>query len=168
MQSSTAWENYLSTDVNTAAPQKLQLLLIEAALRLANRAGQFWKQGRGDAAIGALIQAQSIVAEILGSMDREVGGDLSLRVSAVYEFIYRSLVDAGYRRNEKSLGDAVRILEIERETWRRLCDKLGAEGQSAIYGPAHQGIARSWAGDADSPASHFLENGAPGGFSLDA
>ena len=29
-------ENYLATEVKTASPQKLQLLLIEAALRLPN------------------------------------------------------------------------------------------------------------------------------------
>ena len=64
------------------------------------------------------------MAEMLAGMDREAGGDLAKRVSAVYEFIFRSLVKAGHRHDEKSLGDAIRILEIERETWRQVCTSL--------------------------------------------
>jgi flagellar secretion chaperone FliS len=124
---STARDNYLFSEVRTASPQKLQLLLIEAALRLANRAGQFWKQQRNDKAVAALLQAQAILAEMLGSMDRQAAGVIGQRVSVVYEYIYRCLVRAGYRRDEKSLSDAVRVLEIERETWRKVCDKLAAE-----------------------------------------
>ena len=118
MQSS--WHGTITffTEVKTATPQKLQLLLIEGALRLANRARQFWQQGRNDRAIRALLNAQAIVAHMLAVIDHEAGGDLAKRVSAVYEFIFRSLVKAGHRHDEKSLGDAIRILEIERETWR--------------------------------------------------
>ena len=139
---STARDNYLVTEVRTAAPQKLQLMLIEAALRLANRAALFWKENRNDRALTALLQAQSIVAEILGSMDREAAGDLAAPVSAIYEFIYRSLVHAGYRRDEKGLRDAIRILEIERDTWRKLCDKIAAESRVGIRDQAEGSVPR--------------------------
>ena len=137
---SMAEDSYLFTEVKTATPQRLQLLLIEAALRLANRARHFRQQGRDDLAIGSLVYAQSVVAEMLASMDREAGGDLARRVSAVYEFIYRSLIKAGHRRDEVSLGDAIRVLEIERETWRQVCDKLAANSPWATFHDAQQGV----------------------------
>jgi flagellar protein FliS len=131
MQPSTAQDHYLVMEVNAATPQKLQLLLIEAALRLANRARQFWQQGRGDRAIESLDHARSILAEMRTGIKYEIAGELGERISAVYEFIFRCLVNAGCHHDEKSLDDAIRILEIERETWRQLCEKLAHESSRA-------------------------------------
>jgi flagellar protein FliS len=161
VQSSTARDHYLFTDVKTATPQKLQLLLIEGALRLANRAGQFWQQGRNDLALQSLLDAQAIVAQMLAVIDHEAGGDVAKRVSALYEFIYRSLVKAGHRRDEKGLADAIRILEIERETWRQLCEKLAVHAPHAVFGNVPGGLESAQDNEFDSlsPA---------GGFSIEA
>ena len=158
---SMAQDSYLFTEVKTATPQKLQLLLIEAALRLANRSRQFWQEGRNDRALQALFDAQAVIAQMLGRIDREAGGDLAKRVSAVYEFIYRSLVKAGYRRDEKSLGDAIRILEIERDTWRQVCEKLTMNSPQVSFDDAAPGV--------PSPLGAAPEvSYEPGGFCIDA
>ena len=120
-------DNYLATEVKTAAPQKLQWLLIEAALRSANRAGEYWRQGRDDMAIGRIVHAQGVLAEMLGCIDQDAGGKLAERVFGLYEFIFRLLVQAGHRHDETCLADAVRLLEIERETWRQLCAKIATD-----------------------------------------
>jgi flagellar protein FliS len=122
-----ARDNYLLTEVKTAAPQKLQWLLIEAAIRSANRAREFWRQGRDDLAIVRIAHAQGVLGEMLAAIDRDAGGELAQRVSGLYEFIFRLLVRAGHRHDETCLADAVRILEIERETWRQLCAKISAD-----------------------------------------
>lgn len=70
---------------------------------------------------------------MLAVIDHGLGGDLARRVSALYEFVFRSLVKAGYRHDEESLGDAIRILEIERETWRQVCDKLATNAPQATF-----------------------------------
>jgi flagellar protein FliS len=158
---STARDHYLFTEVKTATPEKLQLLLIEGALTLANRARQFWQQGCNDRALRALLEAQSIVAHMLAVIDHEAAGDLAKRVSAIYEFIFRSLVKAGHRHDEKSLGDAIRILEIERETWRQVCDKLARNAPQATFGDALEGV---------PPALHSDQEllSQTGGFSVEA
>ena len=107
------------------------------------------------------MNAQSVVAEMLASMDREAGGDLANRVSAVYEFIYRSLIKAGHRHDEKSLGDAIRVLEIERETWRQVCDKLAANSPWSTFHDAQRGVPPPRGGDPELLSQ-------PGGFSVEA
>jgi flagellar protein FliS len=154
-----ARDNYLSTVVKTAAPQKLQWLLVEAALRSANRAREFWRQDSNEAAMESIVHAQNVLGQMLAAIDREGGGELATRVSTVYEFIFRSLVKAGHQRDEQSLAEAVRVLEIERETWRQLCEKIAAD--RAPPGPA-------------APFARFGEpvdddaTGFSGGFSLEA
>lgn len=123
-------ENYLATEVRTASPQKLQLMLIEAALRSAERARQQWATRQDDMALGSIVHAQAVMGEILAGMDRETGGELVTKVSAVYDFIFRNLVQAGQTHSERHLADAIRVLEIERETWRQVCEKMTAETHS--------------------------------------
>jgi flagellar protein FliS len=152
-----ARDHYLASQVKTATPQKLQLLLIDSALRSANRARQYWQQGRDDLAVQSLLNAQDVVAQMLAAIDREAGGDLAQRVAAVYAFIYRCLVRAGHRHDEKGLADAVRILGIERETWRQLCDKLAAEAPHASFHNAERGVPAPRSGDSNllSPTGGF-------------
>ena len=149
MQSSMAQDHYLFTEVKTAAPQKLQLLLIEGALRLANRTRQFWQQGHNDRATESLVRAQEIVGQMLAGINHKVGGDLARRVSSLYEFILRCLANAVSRHDDKSLGDAIRILEIERETWRQLCEKLAVNAPHANFGDAPRGALPDQSSDAD-------------------
>ena len=51
---SAARDEYLTTEVLTAAPQKLQLMLVEAAIRFGRRAELHWQNRENEAAFNAL------------------------------------------------------------------------------------------------------------------
>ncbi len=122
----SARDGYLAAAVMTAPPQKLQLMLIEAAICAAARASQHWNEGRGHDAAESLLRAQAIVGHILASLDRETEPELAGRTAAVYLFIFRRLLDANVGQDRQKLGDAIRVLEAERETWRLVCENLAA------------------------------------------
>ena len=126
----SAGKSYLDTEVMTATPQKLQLMLIEAAIRAARRARKKWLDGRDDEACEDLIHAQQIVSELLGGLDPEVNADLVKKVASVYMFVFRSLMEANHDRSEKKLEDAIRVLEVERGTWQKVCAELGSHQAS--------------------------------------
>jgi flagellar protein FliS len=136
MQAS-ACENYLATDVMTATPQKLQLMLIEAAIRSAERARDRWQAGEHGQADAALIHAQQIVGELLAGLNREADADLVKKVASVYLFVFRTLMEANHERDETKLNDALRVLEVERETWRRVCEQWGSRQTPALPSGAH-------------------------------
>ena len=119
-------EEYLSQEVFTAPPQKLQLMLVDAAIRFGERAKKYWELGQHDAAFDALIRCQNIMAELLRGLMPSRETELAQRLAGVYVFIYRGFIEAARSRDAASLADALRVLEIERETWRQVCEKLGA------------------------------------------
>lgn len=127
----SAPENYLVTEVMTATPQKLQLMLIEGALRNVERTRRLWQEGKDEEAGEALIRAQQIISEMLCGLSREVESELARKVASVYIFIFRSLVDAHTHRSESKLDEALGVLETERDTWRQLCEKFGAAWEPA-------------------------------------
>ena len=151
---SSAQDSYLETEVLTATPQKRQLMLIEGAIRFIERARHHWQAEENQEAGEALIRAQQIVTELLAGLNAEIAPDLVKKVAALYLFVFRTLIDANLSRDEKNLDDAVRVLEIQRETWRDVCRQLGtttaSESTSAAAPPAEQAPER------DTPPLPFL------------
>ena len=116
--------NYLETQVNTATPQRLRLMLIEGALRLATRARDLLRQGKVGEATEAVIRCQAIVGELGASPNPEKAPELARQVTNLYKFVHRSLNDGQLQRDPQRLTDAITVLEIERETWQLVCKQL--------------------------------------------
>lgn len=124
--STSARENYLVTEVMTAAPQKLQLMTIEAAIRSIEQTKQHWQASENAEGAESLIHAQQVMGELMGALNRDDDSDLVKKVAAIYLFVFRTLMEANIGRSEEKLNDALKVMEIERETWRLVCEKLGS------------------------------------------
>ncbi|MDR3111325.1 MAG: flagellar export chaperone FliS [Planctomycetaceae bacterium] len=131
MQHQSARQSYIQAEVYTATPQKLQLLLVEAAIKNVLRTQLLWKEQKYDAAFETLTRAQDIVAEILCSLDVEKAPDIAKKLASVYIFIFRRLTEGGMTHDSAKLDDALRILNSERETWRLVCEKFGSTLQDS-------------------------------------
>jgi len=122
-----ARDEYLTTEVLTAAPQKLQLLLIEGAIRFGRQAELHWKSRENEAAFKALIRCQEIVTQLIAGLAENLDSPLVRQISSVYAFIYRTVVSAAFHHDANKLAEALRVLEIERDTWQQACERLGTK-----------------------------------------
>ena len=160
--SASARESYLETQVMTATPQKLLLLLIEAAIRLAQRAKERLAGGDPVGAAEDLLKAQDVVTQIMSGMQPDAAPKLVGKVAAVYLYVFRTLVEATREKSVKLIDDVLRVLQIERGTWQQVCERLGAVQE----GQASQG------GHVAPPIPHFVAQPAEplpnSRFSLDA
>ncbi|MDZ7618921.1 MAG: flagellar export chaperone FliS [Patescibacteria group bacterium] len=119
-------DRYLNAEVMTATPQKLQLMVVEAAIRSCEKARSFWQQDDPGAACEALIHAQACMGELLGALNSDADADLVSKMASVYLFVFQRLIDANNNADEAMLDEALRVLHAERETWRKVCEKLPA------------------------------------------
>jgi flagellar protein FliS len=126
--------DYLATEVMTATPQRLQLMLLEAAIRSASQARGALADGNHERAFPHLLRAQRIMAELLTGLKPTPNDGLVGQVASVYVFIYRSLVAANLERSTARLDDALRVLDTERETWRQVCQQLGSQRHPETVG----------------------------------
>ena len=122
----SASESYLVNEVMTATPQKLQLMLLDAAIREGERARKHWQARENEAGRQMhLCALQKIVYGIIGGIDYKTKSELVGKVAGVYLFIYARLSPAHSSiMMQNKLAEALRVLAIERETWRQLCEKL--------------------------------------------
>jgi flagellar secretion chaperone FliS len=147
-----ASDNYLVTEVMTATPQKLQLMLIDAAIRQVRYAQDHWSDKV--VANRYVRQAQKIINGILDGIDFSTKSPLVAKIAQVYAFIYTTLARAMLNHDEKKIGEALRLLEIEQETWRQLCEKLGTAAAPNL--------------SAHFPLADNISDHSPAGFSLEA
>jgi flagellar secretion chaperone FliS len=118
---------YLRTQIMTAPPEKLQLMLYEGAIRFAGQAKEKMTEGNFEGSCELLIRAEDIVMELICGLRHDLNPELCARMGAVYSFIYRKLVDANVQRDTAAIDDAVRVLTIQRDIWLELLDKLARE-----------------------------------------
>ena len=111
---------YLETQIATAAPQQLRLMLIEGALRLARQTADAWREDRRDEALDILIRCRSIITELISGI-RAGSSQLADKVLGIYLFIFQELTRAQLSRDASRMDGVIRVLEEERTTWQELC-----------------------------------------------
>jgi len=115
---------YLRDAVMTATPEQLQLMLYDGAIRFALQARDAIEKKDYETMYLRLTRSQNIVLEMLNGLNHDINPQLCGKMAAIYNFIYRKLVDACVHRNTEEIDDAVRLLRMERETWQLLVDKV--------------------------------------------
>lgn len=113
---------YLETQVLTAAPQKLRLMLIDGCLRCAQQARDAHAAGNSEQFATCLERARDIVTELISGIAPD-GSELAASVRALYTFIFRSLAEAQLFKDPQKIDDALRVLAEERQTWLAVCEQ---------------------------------------------
>jgi flagellar secretion chaperone FliS len=119
----SARDQYLETQVLTATPQRLRLMLIEGALRTARAAIEAGTQGDTASAAAAIGRCRDVVTELIAGISPDHSA-LARQVLGVYMFIYTALIESQFVFDARRLGDVVRILEEEQTTWRAVCEQM--------------------------------------------
>ena len=151
----TPSKQYLRDAVMTASPEQLQLMLYDGALRFARQGGEAVKEGRFEDAYDCLSRSQRIVLEMQQGLRHEVAPELCDRMAAIYMYIYRRLIDGCVNKDVEAVGEAIRLLEFERETWMLLINKLSTEqaggGSSMVAAKVPTGAESNPGSGAESP-----------------
>jgi len=87
-------QNYLRTQVLTATPEQLQMMLYDGAIRFAEQAKPALAAQSWEASYTAISRAQRIITELTGSLRHDIAPELCGRLASIYNFIYRKLVEA--------------------------------------------------------------------------
>jgi len=109
---------YLKSQVMTASPGQLLLMLYDGALRFNNQAIHCYGQQRDREASHAIERTLKIVWELHGMLNPAHAPDLCARLEQLYVFVEEQLLKALAERNPAPLQDAGQILDDLRGAWR--------------------------------------------------
>src|SRR5262245_5652771 len=121
---------YLETQVMTASPERLHLMVVDAAIRFARQGQAALEAGHIEAAFLALDHCRACVTEILGGINGDLNPELAERLKGLFVFVQRNLVLADVERKPQHVRDALMVLESHRRTWEALMDRMQQERSS--------------------------------------
>jgi flagellar protein FliS len=118
---------YVETEVSTASPGRLVLMLYNGALRFISEAKAGITQGRIQDAHNKITRAADIVNELRLSLDKEAGGEIARNLDRLYDFVDYKLMMANVHKNAEELAEAVGILTDIRDAWAAIVasEKVG-------------------------------------------
>jgi flagellar protein FliS len=120
-----AAQNYLKTKVFTATPEQLQLMLYDGAIRFGEQAKVALEAKNYEQSYNMISRVQRIITEMQSSLKPQAAPDLCKKLAALYNYIYRRLIEANVEHKAESLDEALKLLRYQRETWVMLLEQLG-------------------------------------------
>lgn len=125
-----ALDSYLEAQVLTATPQKLRLMLIDATISSARRVLKHWEDQQDEDALAALAHCRDLLCELLAGIKPDES-ELTRKVAALYVFLFKSVGEAQLRQDPKKVEETIQVLEVERDTWRMVCEQMPDAPQPA-------------------------------------
>jgi flagellar protein FliS len=119
-----AREQYLSSQVFTATPERLHLMLIDGAIRFARQLRDALVAGDAEAATNVGERCRNVISEMLLCVQRD-GNEAAKRVRSIYAFLLREVAEAQLRRDSGRIEGVLAVLAIERDTWAEVCETAG-------------------------------------------
>ena len=130
---------YLQSKVMTASPEELRLMLYDGCLKFCRLAQA--ELGKAKIDFEALYEnfsrAQKIVLELSSSLNHRDSPELCEKLSALYTYVYRLLVEGNMQRDTDKVDEAIKLIGYERETWMMLMQKnREVAGEPTVGEPA--------------------------------
>ncbi len=149
MSSQTNANAYLRTQVMTASPEKLRMMLLDGALRFATQGRDALAAQDYEGTHDGFSKCRNILLELITTLRPEIDAELCERVAGLYTFMYTQLVESSHERDVSKADKVIELLEYECETWAMLMEQLDKERQA---GETARAAARASQDDTPPPS----------------
>jgi flagellar protein FliS len=126
-----AFSRYAAASRETASPERLMVLLFQAALRHMRTGIAALDAGRASESATSLCKASDIVLELHRALDPTKAPELCEDLGAVYRFVALRLNDAVLRRDAKLAREAERAFSPIADAFETAVERVAAEGRAA-------------------------------------
>jgi flagellar secretion chaperone FliS len=118
---------YQNSQVNTASPERLLIMMYDGAIRFVGEASSHLEDGRvGERGI-AISKAMAIISELSATLDHEIGGQIAANLAGLYDYMLRELLQANLHDDGERLTRVKGLLADLRLTWLEAIEKVHAE-----------------------------------------
>jgi flagellar protein FliS len=131
---------YLATKVMSASHEELRMMLIDGAIKFCRQGRDALARGDFEGCHAGYSKCRSILLELISSMRPEVDPELCSRLSGLYVFMFRELLESSHERKTDRADKVLALLEYDRESWAMLMEKLAVEKAAAGHTLARAGV----------------------------
>jgi len=135
---------YLSTQVLTASPYRLHLMVVEGAIQFGSLGAKSLEAGDMESAHLALGRSRDFVTELIGGLSDQYDPLLTTRMKQLFFSAYIHLAEGERDRDVKRVKQALTVLELHHQTWIELAEHLKAAAPGEAPSAKPTGEARAW------------------------
>ena len=137
------YEQYKTTQISTATPGQLVVMLYDGAIKFLNIALDNMNPKTYDVVNNNIIKAQDIITELLLSLNMDEGGEISQNLFNLYMYFKRQLLEANIKKDAEIINHILKLLKELRDAWDQISanetrsDKninIGSKGSFSIEG----------------------------------
>jgi flagellar protein FliS len=122
------YQAYQKTQVMTAKPENVLLLLYEGAIRFTKLAGQRMREKNVAEKGKNISKALAIISELMNTLDHEKGGQLSADLENLYMFMMDKLIDANIRNAPEECEVVEKLLSTLYTAWKDVVQNPRPDG----------------------------------------
>lgn len=130
---------YRESSVLTASPEQLVVMLYDGALRFLRQTQAAYGEGAYKHGGERMQRAEAIVDELLATLNMDAGGEVAVRLQAIYVFCKRQLIEARVERSSEKVGSVIKLLTDLRDAWAQIAGSAGGPagggGAGGLGGP---------------------------------
>lgn len=148
-------DRYLQTQVMTASPYELHLMVVDGAIRYAKFAQQALERRDFEMSHLSLGKSREFVGELIAGLRGDHQPELVDSLKSLFNYAWKNLATADMTHEPLKVAEAVRVLEMHRETWRELGVRLKQEEASASMMPPEENTAEATGPGESLRGPHF-------------
>lgn len=115
--------SYRKTQVETASPETLILLLYDAAIKFMGQAELAFEDKNIEQINNLLLRIQAIFSELLASLNKEQGGDIAKNLENLYLYFLERLGESNIKKDPKPMLEIRPLVLNLRNTWEEAMQK---------------------------------------------
>ena len=133
-----AQDTYRVNQIQMASKEQLLIITYDIGIRSCAAAEKAIESQDAERVNVNLQRAQSVVRELMVTLNLEQGGEVAASLLRLYDFMYCQLVEANVKQDAAVVRSVRSMLEELKTTWMEAIAKLKAE---ALKGKAPQTVA---------------------------
>ena len=121
---------YKKTQIETASPEALILMLYDGALKFIGQAEIAFEEKNLEQISNLLLRIQAIFAELMTALDKEKGGEIAVNLERLYVFFLEKLGEANVKKDPQPMLEIRPLIQDLRTTWEQAMRKHQSSPQA--------------------------------------
>lgn len=118
---------YQKAAVTTKDQGALILMMYEGAIKFMKQACLKVDKVDNEGVHDALTKAKTIISELMGSLNLDVGGEVGKNLQSLYTYMYNKLIDANVNKDKAAIEEVIVLMDELRDGWAHITQKNNAK-----------------------------------------
>lgn len=125
-------KQYQQTQIQTATPEKLLIMLYNGAINFLNKSKVYMEERDFAQTNTFLLKAQAIITEFMNTIDWEPNPEFAQNLYSLYEFMNYTLIQANIHKDPAKVDVVIDLLKTLKSAWEEAAVKVAKERESQM------------------------------------